>query len=177
MGKNRQKRENLVFGLGAALPLEISIGEGYKAFMNGELVVYNPYTGEQLNPSDYHDCKLIGISQEKMAEHFNTCPRKSQDQESNTCKMHQLLRRASQLRNELSAINKQLNETYGIALLDGFLSLHDKSHASRTPRQDGIGRYQSCSQKGRKPNVQEVVSRLPQEEPGFSCRRDVLDRL
>lgn len=177
MGKIRQKRENLVYGLCIARPFEMSIGEAYKAFMNGELEVYNPYTGEQLNPSNYHDCKLIDISQEKMAEHFNSRPRKSQDQESNTCKMHQLLRRASQLRNELSAINKQLNETYGIALLDGFLSLYDKSRASRTPRQDGIGRYYSCSQKGRKPNAQEVVSPLPQEEPGFSYRRDVLDRL
>lgn len=97
-------------------------------------------------------------SQEKMAEYFNSRPRKIQGRESDICKICHLLRRAGQLRNELSVINKQLNETYGIALSDVFLSQHSEFRSSRTPHPGGIGGYYFCSQRGRKSNAQENVS-------------------
>ena len=103
--------------------------------------------------------------------------RKSQDRESGTCKIHCLIRRACQLRNELSAINKQLTETYGIALTDGFLSLQSKCHASLPLRQDGSKNDRFCIHTGMGSEMKGILSPDREGSSDSFWSQHILDQL
>ena len=157
MEKNNKKLEELVLSVSIASErLEIPYKEAHERFMTGDLFVTHYRTHKPLHPSCYSEFRTV--SQEARAVVFKNLRKdcKSQGQESGTCKIYNLLRRASQLRSELFVINKQLTETYGIALTDGFLSLQSKSLASQTPRQGG-------SKKGHSSTLYEISSKLMSE--------------
>lgn len=181
MKKMDKKMETLLLGLCTAnASFDTPLKDLYKAFILGELKVFDVETGIQLIPSEYSDCSFESVcfgSQEKMGEYFMSRPVQSQDQESGICKISHLLHRANQLRNELSAINRQLNETYGIVFSDEFLSLHSKLRAFRIPRQDGSTKPYWCSRIGRMPNAQGTASPVGREELDTFCLRDVMDLL
>ena len=133
-----------------------------------------------MNPLDYVDCNFELVcfgSQEKMDEYFNSLLHKSQGQESDTCTICRLLRRANQLRSELSEINRQLNETYGIVFSAEFLSQQSKHHAFRTPHQDGNKKCYSCSRKGMTTHAQGTVSLIDREKLDTFRLRDAMDLL
>ena len=155
------KKKDLVLSIYAVQRrIGISYEEAYRRFMSGDIFVSHYRTHTPLHPSDYSEFGTI--SQEARAKIFNNLPRhqvrKSQDRESGTCKIHCLIRRACQLRNELSAIDRQLTETYGIALTDGFLSLQSKCHASLPLRQNGSKNVRSCIHTGMGSEMKGILS-------------------
>lgn len=181
MKKISKKMETLLLGLCTAnASFATPLKDLYKAFMLGELKVFDVETGNQLAPSEYTDCSFERVcfgSQEKVGEYFMSRPGQSQDQESDICKISHLLHRANQIRNELSAINRQLNETYGIVFSDEFLSQHSKHRAFRIPRQDNSTKPYWCSRIERTPNVQGTVSPVDREKLDTFSPRDVMDLL
>lgn len=181
MKKISKKIETLLLGLCTAnASFYTPLKDLYKAFMLGELRVFDSNTGVQLNPIDYVDCNfelVIFGSQEKMGEYFNSLPHKPQGQESGTCTICRLFRRVNQLRSELSEINKQLNETYGIVSLAEFLSLQSKCPVFRTPHLDGNKKCYSCSRKGMTTHAQGTVSLTHREMLDSFCLRDAMDLL
>lgn len=176
-----KKMETLILGLCSvnssfATPLK----DLYKAFMLGELRVFDANTGKQLNPSEYGDCSFESVSfgsRGKKDHYFKTRLRKSQGQESDICRISHLLHRANQLRSELSVINTQLSETYGIAFSDEFLSLHSKHRAFRIPRQGGSTKRCLYSRSGKMTDDRGTVSPTGREGLDSFCLRDVMDQL
>lgn len=182
MKKFDKKTATLLLGLcSAKASFTTPLKDLYKAFMLGELRVCDAETGRLLDPADYKDCgfeSAVFGSREKMAEHFNSItPRKTLDQVSSTCKICRLLRRANQLKNELSEIDRQLNETYGIVLSSESLLLHNERSSFRTHHQGNSKKCCSCSRHGRFSSVQENFSPSSRDvsEP-FDYQR-ILDQL
>lgn len=174
------KKKDLVLSIYAVQRrIGISYEEAYRRFMSGDIFVSHYRTHTPLHPSDYSEFGTI--SQEARTMIFNNLPRhrvrKSQDQESHTCRICGLIRRACQLRNELSAINRQLTEIYGIALTDGFLSQQSKCHSSQPLRQDGSKKGCSCFQPGTEPAMRGSASPNWIDSPGSSEIQHVLDQL
>lgn len=175
------KKENALCNalMGMDLPFDAPLKDLIILFLKGYLNVTDAKTGKPFNPSDFDwlKAKYGELSREKQAEYLMALPRKSQDQESDTCKLYHLLRRASQLRNELSEINKRLTETYGIALLDEFLSLHNESHTSRILHSDNKKICRFYNQNGMKLDEQGNPSPFLREELEYPYCRDVMGQL
>lgn len=182
MMKFDEKTTTLLLGLcSAKAAFTTPLKDLYKAFMLGELRVCDAETGKLLNPADYKDCGLESTvfgSREKMAEYFNSViPRKTRDQVSGTCKICRLLRRANQLKNELSEIDRQLNETYGIVLSNESLLLHNRHSSFHTHHQGNNKKCCSCSRYGMSSGVQENFSPSSRDVSETFDYQRILDQL